>query len=539
MSTTASTSATQPSKSKSFVGLDHASIDPGTKRLVTMAIMLATIIQVLDTTIANVALPHMMGSLSATQDQVSWVLTSYIVASAIMTLPTGYLAGRYGRKAVLLVCIGGFTLASMLCGAAQSLEEMVLFRVVQGVFGAALVPLSQSTLLDINERKDHGKAMAVWGMGVMIGPILGPSLGGYLTEFYSWRYVFYINLPLGILSLLGLLFWLPESNKSDRPFDVMGFFTLSIGIACLQLIMDRGESQDWFSSLEIQTYVAVLIGSLWMYLVHTWRAEHPFLSPGMLRDRNLQMGLFFIFVVGIVLLTTMALLPPYMQNLMGYSVLDVGMILAPRGVGTLVAMMIVGRIASHVDQRYLILFGLLLTAYALNMMCGFTTFVPEREIIVTGMIQGFGLGFVFIPLSSVTYTTLPPHYRAEAASLFSLVRNIGSSIGVSLGFTLFARIAARQHAYLGESITQFSTWLPLNVNPDFAAPGSSAALALLNGEITRQAMTIAYINDFRLMMWLVLSLVPMLLFLSSTKPKADKVKAPAGGGGSSDVHVLE
>jgi DHA2 family multidrug resistance protein len=496
-------------------GGDVLPLEPLTKRLVTSAIMLATIIQVLDTTIANVALPHMMGSLSATQDQISWVLTSYIVASAIMTLPTGFLAGRYGRKNILLICIGGFTLTSMLCGAAQSLEEMVLFRVLQGVFGAALVPLSQSTLLDINERRDHAKAMAVWGMGVMIGPILGPSLGGYLTEYYSWRYVFYINLPLGIISFLGLMFWLPQGHKSDRPFDAMGFFTLSLCIAAVQLIMDRGESEDWFHSGEIQFYAAASLGALWMYLVHTWRTEHPFLSPGMLRDRNLQMGLVFIFVVGVVLLTTMALLPPYMQNLMGYSVMDVGMILAPRGIGTLVAMMIVGRIANRVDQRYLMLFGLLLTAYALHLMCGFTTFVPESYLVYTGVLQGFALGFVFIPLSSITYVTLEPRYRAEAASLFSLIRNIGSSIGVSLGFTMFARNTARQHAYLSEAITPSL----FSISPDSTFPGSGAVLSMLDGEVTRQAMTIAYINDFKVMMWLVLALVPMLALLSSTKPK--------------------
>src|SRR5690606_19454148 len=232
--------------------------------------------------IANVALPHMMGSLSATQDQVAWVLTSYIVASAIMTLPVGFLAGRYGRKTVMLVSVAGFTLSSMLCGAAHSLDEMVVYRVLQGLFGAALVPLSQSTLLDINERKDHGKAMAVWGMGVMIGPILGPSLGGYLTEYYSWRYVFYINLPLGILSFLGLMFYLPEGQKSDRPFDKLGFFTLSLCIACLQLIMDRGEGEGWFDSLEIQLYAGTMIGALWMYAVHTLRTVHPFLIPFLL-----------------------------------------------------------------------------------------------------------------------------------------------------------------------------------------------------------------------------------------------------------------
>ena len=498
---------------------NHQHIDPATKRIITFAIMLATIIQVLDTTIANVALPHMMGSLMATQDQVSWVLTSYIVASAIMTLPTGWLAGRYGRKNIMLIAVAGFTFTSMLCGLAQSLEEMVLFRVLQGVFGAALVPLSQATLLDINERKDHAKAMAVWGMGVMIGPIVGPSLGGYLTEFYSWRYVFYINLPLGILSLVGMMIYLPEGQKHERPFDKLGFLTLSLCIACLQLIMDRGETKDWFASIEIQLYAAVALSSLWVYVVHTLQEPHPFLSPGMLKDKNLQLGLFFMFIVGMVLLGTMALLPPFMQNLMGYSVLDVGIILAPRGFGTLIAMTIVSRVASKLDQRYLILFGLLTTGFALNLMCGFTTFVPARDIVITGLIQGFGLGFVFIPLSSASYTTLDPKYRAEGASIFSLVRNMGSSIGVSVAFTMLTRNTARQHSYLAENITPYSSWLNLNVSPELISPGSSAALRMLDFEITRQAMTIGYLNDFRLMMWVVLALVPLVFLLSSTKPK--------------------
>lgn len=495
-------------------------LDPGIKKIITFAVMLATIIQVLDTTIANVALPHMMGSLMATQDQVSWVLTSYIVASAIMTLPTGWLAGRYGRKNIMLVAVAGFTFTSVLCGMATSLDQMVLFRVLQGVFGAALVPLSQSTLLDINDRKDHAKAMAVWGMGVMVGPIIGPSLGGYLTEFYSWRYVFYINLPLGVLSFIGLMIYLPESQKLDRPFDKVGFLTLSLCIACLQLIMDRGEQKDWLDSAEIQIYVGVMISSIWMYVVHTLQEPHPFLSPGMLRDKNLQLGLFFIFVVGMVLLATMALLPPYMQNLMGYSVLDVGLILAPRGFGTLMAMTIVSRVANRVDQRHLILGGLLLTGYALHLMAQFTTFVPRGDIIISGMIQGLGLGFVFIPLSTASYTTLDARYRAEAASLFSLIRNLGSSIGVSIGITLLTRNTAIQHAYLTEAITPYSTWLDLSNNPDDLLPAGSSALQLLDLEITRQALTIAYLNDFTLMMWVVLAMVPLVFVLNNTKRQA-------------------
>lgn len=494
-------------------------IAPAEKKIVTLAVMLATIIQVLDTTIANVALPHMQGSLMATQDQVSWVLTSYIVASAIMTLPTGWLAGRYGRKTILLFSVGGFTLTSVLCGMATSLDQMVLFRMLQGVFGAALVPLSQATLLDINERANHGKAMAVWGMGVMIGPILGPSLGGYLTEFYTWRWVFFINLPLGILSFLGLLLYLPESQRLERPFDKIGFLTLSICIACIQLILDRGEQAGWLESAEIQIYVALILSTIWMYVVHSHRVEHPFVSPGMLRDNNFRLGLFFMFVVGMILLATMALMPPYMQNLMGYSVLDVGLILAPRGIGTLMAMIIVSRVTDRIDPRKLILLGLMLTAFALDLMCGFSTFVPAHDIVISGLIQGFGLGFVFIPLSNISYITLDPRYRAEAASLFSLIRNLGSSIGVSIGFTLFTRNTRIQHAYLTEQVTPYATGINLDLAPDSLIQGSNVVLAMLDGEVTRQAMTIAYINDFRLMMWVALALVPLVFILQGAGAK--------------------
>lgn len=484
------------------------------KKIVTFAIMLATVIQVLDTTIANVALPHMQGSLLATQDQIAWVLTSYIVASALMTLPTGWLAGRYGRKRILLLSVAGFTASSVLCALATSLGQMVVFRMLQGVFGAALVPLSQSTLLDINERKDHAKAMAVWGMGVMIGPILGPTLGGYLTEFYSWRWVFYINLPLGILAFIGLLFYLPESEKLERPFDKVGFLTLSMVIACLQLIMDRGEQVDWFASTEILIYCGVAVAAVWMYIVHTLRTAHPFLSPGMLKDKNLQMGLLFIFVVGMILLATMALLPPFMQNIMGYSVREVGLILAPRGVGTLIAMIIVSRINPFVDARHMIFFGMTLTAIALYIMSGFSLFVPARHIIFSGMVQGFGLGFVFIPLSTVAFITLEARYRAEAASLFSLFRNMGSSIGVSIAFLMFSRNTRIQHAYLTENITPYSVWLNPDVAPQQFLPGSDAVLSMLDMEITRQAVGIAYVNDFWLMMWLVLLMMPLVYTLS-------------------------
>jgi DHA2 family multidrug resistance protein len=489
-------------------------LQPTDKRIATFAIMLATVIQVLDTTIANVALPHMQGSLLASQDQISWVLTSYIVASALMTLPTGWLAGRYGAKLILLISVAGFTLSSVFCGLAMTLEQMIIARVLQGVFGAALVPLSQSTLLNINSLKDQAKAMALWGMGVMIGPILGPTLGGYLTEYYNWRWVFFINLPLGIISFMGLWWRLKESEKLERPFDKIGFLTLSVFIACLQLLLDRGEGEGWLDSPEILVYIGLGVGAIWMYVVHTLREKHPFLSPQMLLDRNLQMGLFFIFIVGVVLLATMALMPPYMQNIMGYSVLDVGLLLAPRGLGTLASMVLVRVLISRVDARWLMTIGLVLTVAALHMMSKFTVFVPSELILLSGMIQGFGLGFVFIPLSTVSYSTLEPQYRAEAAALFSLIRNLGSSIGVSVAFTLFLRNVQTQHAQLTELVTWSSLNLPAEMPMNISGEAITSLLPSLDSELTKQAVVISYLNDFEMLKWLVIFIIPLILLIN-------------------------
>ncbi len=486
--------------------------------LITLSIMLATIMQVLDTTIANVALPHMQGSLTATQEQITWVLTSYIVASAIMTLPTAWLAGRFGRKRVFLVTVGGFTLSSVLCGLASSIEQMVMFRILQGCFGAALVPLAQATMLDINPRENHGKAMAMWGMGVMIGPILGPTLGGWLTEYYNWRWVFYINLPLGIIAFLGMLFFMPDSDRIKRPFDTFGFLMLTVVIGSAQLLMDRGEHAGWFESREILLYCALAGSGLWMYIVHSMRTEHPFLTPAIFKDRNLMTSLVFIFFIGIILLATMALLPPYMQNLMGYPVLDVGIIMAPRGIGTMIAMMIVGKLTNHVDPRGLMLFGLLCTATSLYAMTGFSTYVPPHTIVWTGMLQGFGLGFIFVPLSTVAYATLAPQYRAEGASVFSLSRNMGSSVGISMVMVVLSRSMSSNHAYLTENITAESLGIGTHQIPTSVLEGANGALLLLDAEITRQAATIAYLSDFKLMMWMVIAAAPLVFLLRRNAP---------------------
>lgn len=488
--------------------------------MITISIMMATIMQALDTTIANVALPHMQGSLNATQEQVSWVLTSYIVAAAIMTAPTGILAARFGRKKLFLICIIGFTIASMLCGVAHSLTEMVLFRILQGVFGAALVPLSQAVLLDINPPEKHGSAMALWGVGIMLGPIMGPALGGYLTENFDWRWVFYINLPIGILAAIGVLTFMPETEKTNRRFDLMGFLFLAFGIGMLQMGLDRGQNEDWFSSQEVIAEFILSGISFYLFIVHILTARHhPFLDPHMFRDRNFSASLVFIFVIGIILLATMALLPPYLEAMMDYPAIETGLVLAPRGIGTMVAMMMVGKLIGRFDARYFILFGLLLTAYSLWDMSLFTPSLPQSLIIWTGLVQGFGMGFVFVPLSTLAYSTLNPKYRNDGAAIFSLSRNIGSSIGISIMIALLARNTQVNHMELGSHLLPYGTTASTigRLTDVVAGTGSTEAMMYLNGVVTQQAAAIAYLYDFRLMMIVVLLSIPLLFLIKGRK----------------------
>jgi DHA2 family multidrug resistance protein len=479
--------------------------------LLVVSVMLATLMQALDTTIANVALPNMQGTLSATQDQISWVLTSYIVAAAIATPATGWLASIMGRRRLLLIAIAGFTLASVLCGLASSIGAMVAFRLLQGLFGASLVPLSQSTLLDVYPREKHGAAMALWGMGVMVGPILGPPLGGWLTDSWSWHWVFLINVPIGALALFGVAASLPTDETHVSRFDWRGFAFLALGIGALQLFLDRGEQQDWFGSVEIQVEAALAFLGFYLYFVHWKFSAKPFLNLGLFADRNFLASNLFIFVLGVVLFATMALLPPFLQNLMNYPVVTTGLLLAPRGIGTLIAMMLVGRLlARGVDARLLAGVGMLLTAFSLYQMMHFSLDVPQPVIVISGVIQGLGLGLVFVPISTVAYSTLPMAARTEAAGIFSLTRNIGSSVGISVVMTLLSRNTQINHAELAARLTPFG---------DNAAQlaalthGSASGLAALNGEVTRQASAIAFLNDFWLMMVMTVAAIPLLLLL--------------------------
>ncbi|KPF83338.1 disulfide bond formation protein DsbA [alpha proteobacterium AAP38] len=482
----------------------------------TVAIMMATIMQVLDTTIANVALPSMQGSLGAAQDSITWVLTSYIVASAIMTPMTGWLTDRIGLKQLFLISVVGFTAASMLCGTAGSLTEMVIWRLLQGVFGAALVPLSQTVLLNINPPDRHGQAMAMWGAGVMVGPVIGPTLGGWLTESLNWRWVFYINVPIGIMAFLGILAWLPKAPTRQRGFDFVGFALLSIGVGTLQLMLDRGEQLDWFASPEIWLELGVAVSAFWGFSVHMMTTEKPFLPPHLLRDRNLLLGLVFIFIIGIVVLAAMALLPPMLQRLMGYPTITTGMVMAPRGVGVMISMLMVGRLMRVVDPRLLILTGLCVTGWSLHMMTGFTIVMDSSPIILSGVIQGLGIGMVFVPLSTMAFATLAPADRPDAAGLFSLVRNMGNSLGVSVVTAALAHFTQVNHAELSAHISPFNT----NIDGPISMVGQAApeVLAAADLMVNRQAAMIAYLNDFHMMMLVTLAAIPLLLLLR--KPKA-------------------
>lgn len=481
--------------------------------LVAASVMPATIIQVVDTTIANVALPHMQGSLGASSDQVIWILTSYIVTAAIMTLPVGYMAQRFGRRSVLLWSVAGFTLTSMLCGQADSLNEMVMWRIAQGAFGASLAPLSQSILLDTFPKEKHASAMSIWGMGIMIGPILGPTLGGWLTDAYSWRYIFYINVPLGVASLVGIYWFVPKTATVAKRFDLLGFGLLAVAVGALQLLLDRGEHVLWFESLEIQLYAVLICLGLYLFTVHTLTSDQRFVSPELFRDRNYVTGVLFIFLVGIVLLATMALLPPFLQVWKGYPAVTTGLVLMPRGVGTMLGMMVVARLMQRIDPRLLIITGMCTASLTLAEMARFTMEVGQTTLAITGFVQGLGLGLVFIPTTTLAYATLAPHLRDEGAALFSLSRNLGSSIGVSMIMALLTRNMWINQQELAARLTPESG-LPRGMHDPgilTALPGEVVAV------VSRQAAEIAYVNDFHLLMWVNLAAIPMVLLLRVPK----------------------
>jgi DHA2 family multidrug resistance protein len=491
---------------------------PGLRRnMVTICAMTATIMQALDTTIANVALPYMQGSLSASQDQINWVLTSYIVAAAIMTAPVGWIANRFGRKRIFIVCSAGFTFASVLCGLAQDINQMVLFRLLQGVFGAALVPLSQAVMLDSYSLQERAKAMSIWGMGVMMGPIMGPSLGAWLTETYSWHWVFFVNLPFGIFTVLGLLVFMDETKKNrELRFDWFGFAALAVGIGALQIALDRGEQLGWLESNEIIAEIIVSIAGFYYFFAHSFTTDRPFIQFALFKDKNFVGGCVFMAVMGLVLFSTMALSSPYLQNVIGYPIITAGLLLATRGCGTFVAMMLVGRMMRYIEARTLIITGLSLTCISLFYMTGWTDQTGVQEIMVLSIIQGFGFGLVFVPLSTVAFLTLPNHLRTDGTSMLTLMRNVASSIGISVVIAQLTEGSRRTYAILSQHVNPFNHALQMPDVRNMIDLSTDAGRAIADAMVGLQSQIIAFSQDYQLVMIVTLCAIPLAIMIGST-----------------------
>jgi DHA2 family multidrug resistance protein len=494
--------------------------------MLTICAMTATIMQALDTTVANVALPYMQGSLSASLDQVNWILTSYIVASAIMTAPVGWLAGRYGRKALFIVCTAGFTIASLLCGLAGSIEQMVGFRLLQGMCGAGLIPLSQAVMLDSYTVEERGQAMAIWGMGIMLGPIMGPTLGGWLTETYNWRWVFLINMPIGIVTVIGLLIFMDETeSRREMRFDWFGFIALAVGIGALQLMVDRGEQLGWLGSTEIQIELIVAIAGFYYFFAHSLTTPEPFVRFELFRDRNFLGGCLFMVVLGMTVFATMTLSALFLQLVLGYPVMSAGLMLAARGFGTMVGMLGVGRLLRVVEARTLIFVGMILTAGTMYQLVYFTNMTPASTIILVTVIQGLGLGLVFVPLSTAAFATLPAALRTDGTAILTLVRNIGSSVGIPVVVATLVNSTTVMHAQLAEYVTPFNVALQV---PDVRAiidPETDTGRALIDNLLTQQAQIIAFGNSFKLLMILAVISLPFLLIIG--KSGLRRASAPA------------
>ncbi len=499
-------------------------------RIVMLCSMAGTLMQALDSTIANVALPDMQGSLAASRDQITWVLTSYIVAAAIMTAPVGWLSSRFGRKNVALVSLAGFTITSMMCGAAQTLDQMVIFRLLQGVFGAALSPLSQAIMLDLYPPQKRGQMMAIWGMGVMLGPILGPTLGGWLTESYNWRWVFYVNLPFGIASVTGIALFLRDTHRdSTLRFDWFGFGVLGVGLGGMQLMLDRGTSQDWFGSMEIVAEAVIGGLGLYLFIVHMLTGKGTFIPREMFRDRNFVSALFLMFMIGLVMLASSALLPPFLQNLGGRTVTETGILMAPRGVGTMIAMVLAGRFAARFDPRYVMTGGLLLLLWSMFEMSRWTPDIATWWLIVTTFIQGIGMGFVFVPMNLAAFATLPAVFRTDGAALVNLIRNVGAAIGISITTTVLAMSMQIVHSQMAESANPFNRNLATNAPSMFWNLQIPFGMQNLDMMITQNAAVVAYANDFLFMFYISLPSL-LVVFL---------MKRPPPASGPTHIEVME
>jgi len=482
---------------------------------VLMGIMMHTI----DSTIANVALPHMQGALSASIDQVSWIITGYIVAAAVATPPVAWLAARFGMKTVIMVSVASFTTASVLCGLAVTLEEMVLYRILQGLSGAALIPIGQTIVLSAYRPEEYGKAMGLFGLGVMFGPIIGPTLGGYITEWANWRWVFFVNLPVGLVALGGIWLLVKETPvDKTRALDGVGFVSLVTSMATFQMLMDRGHGEGWFSSWEIILWASVSAAALYVFIVRTITAQSPFFDRRLFMDRNFAVGNLVFFFVGGNMVVAMLMVPTVMQTLLGYPVSTAGMLLAPRGLGMMIGMTLAPRLSANRDPRVLISLGLVITAYALWDQAQMGTYFSEWGFIRTGLVHGFGLGMIFVTLGAITFNHLPDEIRLQASTFFNMVRNVGQSFCAAVAMSTLARNIQINTSELGEAVTMVNKSLRLASVDLPQMAGQEQAYLLMQAGIMRQAMFISYINNFYILAAITFMFIPVVWLAKYDRP---------------------
>ena len=499
--------------------------------LVAFSCVLATLLHAIDSTIVSVALPHIQGTLQATQDQAAWVATAYIVAAAIMTPLSGWLGVRFGLRPVLLSAIVGFTICSMLCGVASSIGQLVLFRALQGGLGAALVPLSQVVLMQEFPREKYLRVVAIWATASLLGPVIGPTLGGYLTDTLSWRWAFYINLPIGLLAWATMSINLPRREiDPGRPFDISGFVLLSLAVGLLQLMLDRGETADWFESTEIVAEGFFAATFFYMFIAHALTTRHPFVDIHMFRDRNFTICLFIHTAFGAFITSPSVLLPTYLQQLQGYTPTQAGMLMASRGASAVVGMFAAGHLPRGLDVRAPMITGVLAVAGGLMVMSHFTADTPASWFVGCGIVLGLGMPLTYVPIQVVAYATLPVASRTEAGVVQRLGVNIGGAVGISLMVAQLARSAQANQAYFAELFTPYATDRLQAIG---GVPAADAQTAQMVGEVGRQALAIAYANDFFLLGATCLVCVPLILLLR----RAPVVDTPADGTAEATAEV--
>lgn len=483
-------------------------------RLITIALILAPLIQVFDTSLVAVALTHMQGSLSATQDQIAWVLTSYLIALAVMTPFWGAISGRFGRKPLMLASIAGFVVCSLLSGTSDTLTEILIYRFVQGMFGAALIPLAQSSLLSIYPREDFGIAMGWWGVGIMFGPVFGPTLGGYITEYFTWRWTFYLNLPLGLLAFTMVALLVPRTGKrTPRKFNYFGFTMLAITIASVQFILDRGERLDWYDSPTIIILTLIAAGALWVFLVNSLTSTTPFVEPAIFRDRNYVSGIVLRVLFGLMLFGSLVLIPPFLQNQGGYPLIDSGIILAARGAGAMCSALFVGYLLKIVDPRKVIFFGMFLSALTMWQFSTFTQDIDLVSVMIVSFFQGVSFSCFVIPVNTVAFSSMAPENRDAGTSFYSLLNNMGRSLGIALFASYLARNTQANHAILSEKVTKFSDAVRHLELPRVWDLDTMAGLRAIDRTVGQQAELIAYINDFRLLAVIIVICMPVLFIM--------------------------